>query len=141
MPIRAIAYSSQAVPGLSIDDVEQLAASADNFNRDAGVTGVLLFDGSRFLQYIEGPDDGLQQVYSRILAARQHSEMIELGRGQISGRRFPEWSMILVPIEHDELRAVATGDWTGFAASRNGRQPTGTGMDRLQRAAAFLMNT
>lgn len=140
MPIRAIAYSSQAMPGLSIDDVENLATSADNFNKSADVTGILLFDGSRFMQYIEGPDEGLKQVYSRIIASRQHSEIIELARGQISGRRFPPWPLRLLSTQHDQLRSVARGDWTGFALSRGGRAPTGTGMDRLQQAVAESMH-
>ena len=134
MPIRALAYASQAVPGLSIERIDALTREAERFNRESDVTGVLLFDGSRFLQYIEGPEDALWKVYSRILDATSHCEMMELGQGQISGRRFPYWSMRLVPAGEADLRFVSRGDWTGFSRSRG--DDTRTGTDRLVRIVA-----
>lgn len=89
MPLRAVAYASEATSGLSMDHVDDLARAAARFNFEAGVTGVLLYDGLRFLQYIEGPEDSINVVYSRILSARSHCEVIELGRGRVSGRFFP----------------------------------------------------
>lgn len=133
MPIRAIAYSSQAMPGLSTDDVVHLVRDAEAFNKQAGVTGVLLFDGSRFMQYIEGPEDGISVAYSRILASRRHFEIIELGRGPVGTRRFPYWSMRMLPAAEAELRTVAVGDWNGFARSRGARSTATTGIDRLAR--------
>ncbi|MFB3130618.1 MAG: BLUF domain-containing protein, partial [Lysobacteraceae bacterium] len=60
MPIRAVAYVSEAGPavagdpfGLGSGKLDDLVDDAARFNRSAGVTGVLLFDGSRFLQYME----------------------------------------------------------------------------------------
>jgi len=134
LPIRALAYASQAIPGLSIERVDALTRDAERFNLEVDVTGVLLFDGSRFLQYIEGPEDALWKVYSRILDSTSHCEMMELGQGQISGRRFPYWSMRLVPAGEADLRFVCRGDWTGFSRSRNDDARTGT--DRLVRIVA-----
>lgn len=130
MPIQAIAYSSQAVQGLTLDDVERLTADSAAFNHQCGVTGVLLFDGQRFMQYIEGPDECIDQVYARILGSRRHLEIMELGRGMISARRFPDWSMQLVPAGAQDLRMVVLGDWNGFARSRSAVVAR-TGVDRL----------
>lgn len=138
MPIRALAYASQAIPGLSTDRLDALTRDAECFNRQADVTGVLLYDGSRFLQYLEGPEDGLWKVYSRVLDATSHCEMMELGQGQISGRRFPYWSMRLVPAAEVDLRFVSRGDWTGFSRSRGDDARTGT--DRLVRVVAPQLN-
>lgn len=115
MPIRAIAYASEAIPGLCLDEIDDLTRSASRFNMDAGVTGVLLYDGARFLQYIEGPEDSINIVYSRILASAQHREVIELGRGFVSGRCFPYWSMRMLPALPDEVKGIATSDWAGFS--------------------------
>ncbi|WP_447896930.1 BLUF domain-containing protein [Stenotrophomonas sepilia] len=115
MPLRAIAYASEAIPGLSMDHVDDLARAAAGFNFEAGVTGVLLYDGLRFLQYIEGPEDSINVVYSRILSARSHRELIELGRGRVSGRFFPDWSMRLLWVEASEIRSVARGNWDGLS--------------------------
>lgn len=115
MPLRAIAYASEAIPGLSMDHVDDLARAAAGFNFEACVTGVLLYDGLRFLQYIEGPEDSINVVYSRILSARSHRELIELGRGRVSGRFFPDWSMRLLWVEASEIRSVARGNWDGLS--------------------------
>ncbi len=115
MPLRAIAYASEAIPGLSMDHVDDLSSAAARFNLEAGVTGVLLHDGARFLQYIEGPEDSMNIVYSRILAAGSHREIVELGRGRVSSRFFPYWSMRLLPADETELRGVAHGDWSGLS--------------------------
>nr|WP_258012478.1 BLUF domain-containing protein [Stenotrophomonas maltophilia] len=115
VPLRAIAYASEAIPGLSMDHVDDLARAAAGFNFEACVTGVLLYDGLRFLQYIEGPEDSINVVYSRILSARSHRELIELGRGRVSGRFFPDWSMRLLWVEASEIRSVARGNWDGLS--------------------------
>ena len=55
MPLRAIAYASEAVASLSAERLRGLVNDAVAFNEAADITGVLLFDGHRFLQYLEGP--------------------------------------------------------------------------------------
>ncbi|WP_295547387.1 BLUF domain-containing protein [uncultured Stenotrophomonas sp.] len=70
MNLRAIVYASEAIPGLSNGRIHDLAQSACRFNLQAGVTGVLLYDGRRFFHYLEGPEDGMAIVYARVLAAR-----------------------------------------------------------------------
>ena len=62
MPIRAVVYVSEAsdalrgdLLGLRSGKLRELVDDATRFNRDAGVSGVLLFDGTRFVQYLEGP--------------------------------------------------------------------------------------
>lgn len=98
-----------------MDHVDDLARAAARFNFEAGVTGVLLYDGLRFLQYIEGPEDTINVVYSRILSARSHCELIELGRGRVSGRFFPYWSMRLLWVDASEIRSVARSNWDGLS--------------------------
>ncbi|HDS1544933.1 TPA: BLUF domain-containing protein [Stenotrophomonas maltophilia] len=115
MPLRAVAYASEATSGLSMDHVDDLARAAARFNFEAGVTGVLLYDGLRFLQYIEGPEDSINVVYSRILSARSHCELIELGRGRVSGRFLPYWSMRLLWVDDSEIRSVARSKWDGLS--------------------------
>ena len=72
MSLHAIAYASEARADLQTTDLDRLLADATAFNRVAGVTGVLMFDGSRFLQYLEGPEDGIDSVYQRIVNARSY---------------------------------------------------------------------
>lgn len=114
MPIQAIVYTSEAVPGFGLDAADDLARRAADFNMHAGVTGLLLFDGARFLQYLEGPEDGIAVVYSRVQNSQRHTGMVELGRARTGRRHFPYWAMRMLPSEPAELRAAVGRDWSSF---------------------------
>ncbi|WP_127563870.1 BLUF domain-containing protein [Stenotrophomonas indicatrix] len=131
MPLRAIAYVSQAKPDLSAERLQTLVEDASRFNKMAGVTGVLLHDGERFLQYIEGPPDGIDSVYERILQAGSHVDIVELARGRLGQRQFPYWAMRGLPVDAALLRQLSAGDWSGFARSVNGDRIMLTAVDLL----------
>ncbi|MCI1048161.1 MULTISPECIES: BLUF domain-containing protein [unclassified Stenotrophomonas] len=140
MPIRAVAYISEAGPavagdplGLRCGKLDDLVDDAARFNRNAGVTGVLLFDGARFLQYMEGPEDGLNVAYSRVLGAASHTGLIELQRGRVGNRRLPFWPMRWLPTQPEQLKSLARADWSGFAQRTGDDVPTETAMDVLAR--------
>ncbi|HGM5118985.1 TPA: BLUF domain-containing protein [Stenotrophomonas maltophilia] len=121
MPIRAVVYVSGAGEEISGDKLglvngklDLIVDDAARFNRNAGVTGVLLFDGERFLQYMEGPEDGLSVAYSRVLGASSHDGIVELQRGSVGQRRLPFWPMKWLPVEPGELKRLAHADWTRF---------------------------
>ncbi|WP_315388751.1 BLUF domain-containing protein [uncultured Stenotrophomonas sp.] len=115
MPLHALVYCSQAVPGLTLDQIDDLAKDAAAHNHIAGVTGVLLTDGRKFLQYIEGPEEGVALAYSRITNATSHMGIVELGRSQGGPRRFPYWSMRWLPVEPEDLRIAEVSDWRDLA--------------------------
>lgn len=131
MPIRAIAYASEAVSDLPEDRLVALVEDAARFNRDAGLTGILLFDGGRFLQYVEGPEDALNIAYGRILAASSHREIVELARGRVGRRMFPYWSMRLLPAGSRELSQAAYADWRGFVRRAGYEGSPWAAMDHL----------
>ncbi|HDS1038156.1 TPA: BLUF domain-containing protein [Stenotrophomonas maltophilia] len=131
MPLRAIAYVSQALPDLSAEGLQRVVEDAARFNRMAGVTGVLLHDGRRFLQYIEGPPDGIDSVYERILQAGSHVDIIELARSRLGQRQFPYWSMRALPVDAAMLRQLVAGDWSGFIRTVEGDPAAPTAVDML----------
>lgn len=131
MPLRAIAYRSKAVQGVTADQLKALVRNAAHHNRLAGVTGVLLCDGSHFLQYIEGPEDGIERVYARVLDSRSHTDVVELARGEGNVRRFPHWSMHWIAVEEHELHAAAVADWTSVARSPCASDDVSPGVARL----------
>lgn len=75
---------------------------------DADRTGVLLFDGERFVPYLEGPEDDLSVAYSRVLGASSHTAVVELQRGRVGNRRMPIWPMRWLPIQPHELGQLET---------------------------------
>lgn len=116
MTLHAFAYVSDAVEGIGAADIDRILAAASSFNRVAGVTGVLMFDGRRFLQYLEGPDDGVASVAQRVINARSHGQIRELARGEVATRHFPRWTMASARIESEVMRAIVEAQWNGFTA-------------------------
>lgn len=112
---------SEASPYLSLGRLVELIADAERFNRQAGVTGVTLYDGARFLSYLEGPPDGLRVAYARASEARSHLNFIELARGRVSQRRLPRWPMRLFWPRRASCRASR---WQTGPASLSGAMRT-----------------
>ncbi|HDS1835970.1 TPA: BLUF domain-containing protein [Stenotrophomonas maltophilia] len=131
MPLRAIAYVSEASDSLTAERLQQLVMDAVLFNESADVTGTLLFDGSRFLQYLEGPEAGVNAAYKRILAAGSHSGVVELNRGRVGRRQFPHWRMCCVRVDELALGKIAISDWTGFVRSASALASGTSALDRL----------
>ncbi|HEL3816632.1 TPA: BLUF domain-containing protein [Stenotrophomonas maltophilia] len=130
MPNRAIVYVSEAVSGFTSERLKALMEDAARFNRSAGVTGVLLFDGRHFLQYMEGPADGLDVAFSRVSGAGSHTDLMELARGRVGQRRLP-FPMRCLPVSADELRMIALADWTSFIQRAATNQEGATAMEKL----------
>lgn len=62
-------------------------------NAEAGVTGLLVVGGRRFLQALEGPEGAVLATYRRIHADPRHFAVVELASDTITARQFPAWSM------------------------------------------------
>jgi len=135
MALRVIAYCSEARGRIGWDKVDDLARESAAFNMQAGVTGLLLFDGVRFLQYLEGPEDGLAVAYSRVQAANSHANIVELGRGRTSRRLFPYWTMRALPAAESEVRKVACSDWTCFVSRVGNEDDLFSGVAHLAQLA------
>jgi hypothetical protein len=136
MPLCAVAYVSDVAGPLSAEHLDALVDDAVRFNSLAGVTGVLLYDGDRFLQYFEGPDDGVSAVHERVLQARSHRGIIELGRARVPKRYFPYWSMRWLGVEPALIKQLASADWQAFADAVRGGPPPQSAMECLLRFVA-----
>lgn len=69
-----------------------LDASRAN-NLKAGVTGLLVSGGRRFLQALEGPDRAVLDAYARIQADPRHFALVLLSCRTVEARSFGDWSM------------------------------------------------
>lgn len=136
MPNRAMVFVSEAVPSLGSQRLELLMADAERFNRDVGITGVTLFDGSRFLAYMEGPADALSVVYARVSGSTSHAHLIELAQGRVGQRRLPYWPMRLLQVTPNDLRSISVADWSSFVQRGDADALNATAMDLLVRLAS-----
>lgn len=82
-----------------------LTASRRNNASDA-ITGLLMFNGKRFMQVLEGPPEAVQATFARICGDRRHRAPVLLSQTAVSHREFGDWSMGYRAVEgtaHDQL--------------------------------------
>ncbi|AJC16802.1 BLUF domain-containing protein [Pandoraea sputorum] len=73
--IECYAYTSRALPDLDPVALSKIIVHSRGFNESCGITGLLLYDGTTFYQYIEGPAEPLADARQRIEASRHHSSI------------------------------------------------------------------
>jgi hypothetical protein len=95
-------YTSTLAPGRDATVVANIARDARVRNRSDGISGLLVFDGERFAQFVEGPAPAILSLCSRIRRDIRHVDMTVLWEGTLHGpRRFPNWCLGYLPIEMD----------------------------------------
>ena len=74
----------------------ELEAQAAKNNVSDSITGLLVFDGTHFFQYLEGDKEKVEALYSRIEADDRHSSVTMLSSGEVSSQLFARWAMKLI---------------------------------------------
>lgn len=90
--MRQLVYISSVRKQVDVDPAVILAQSRRN-NARARVTGLLFFDGKRFLQALEGDDATVDATFARIQADGRHHALVVLSNRTIETREFGEWAM------------------------------------------------
>lgn len=112
--LQYIAYTSTASRPIVDADLRYLLADARHFNAGVDVTGILLFNGLAFFQYLEGTPQACAAVMARIRSSSLHHSIYELSCDAVDGRRFGDWRMGCTWVD-DEARWLALHDpslWT-----------------------------
>ena len=81
---------------LSGPELGRLLHQSQMHNQAANITGVLLYDGTRFLQVLEGEKGVIEAVFARILLDCRHTDVQILANGATERRQFKSWAMGLV---------------------------------------------
>jgi hypothetical protein len=105
-PLHSIAYVSSARTEIPAAKLELLLRKARLYNSTHGITGVLLYSGGNFLQFLEGPTHAVMQAYHRIRLSPLHGDLIELISEPTPSRHFAGWSMAHRSISWENLMRV-----------------------------------
>jgi hypothetical protein len=112
MQLKSLAYTSLARFDLTGGDLVDIHQTARRLNALDGITGLLLFNGTRFLQIVEGADGAIDALVERLRADPRHSSLEIRDQRRIDRRSFADWSMELVTVSahyleaHDEIEAA-----------------------------------
>nr|WP_280960048.1 BLUF domain-containing protein [Aquibium carbonis] len=94
-PLCNLVYRSRAVNDLSAGQLRQLTLNSEERNRRESITGIVVYDDSRFFQWLEGPRDSLSRVMCSIRNDPRHTDIEVLSERTSSQRAFGAWNMKL----------------------------------------------
>ena len=109
--LRSIAYISSTNGTLADEELERLLIDARAFNESVGVTGVLLYNGASFFQYLEGENVACVRAFERIVASSLHHSVHKLGEQYGELRYFPNWTMGFSTASKSQLLALSRAEW------------------------------
>ena len=98
MNLKSLTYTSFAGLDLQARDLEEIHRTARNANALEGITGLLIFNGTHFLQIVEGSRDAIEDLLERLRRDPRHSGLEVRDERKIQARSFPDWSMELVRV-------------------------------------------
>jgi hypothetical protein len=108
MSLTSVTYTSLARIDLQASDLENIHQTARELNAIDGVTGLLVFNGTHFLQIIEGADGAIEDLIDRLRRDPRHNGFEIRDRRKVEERSFPEWSMELVRVNASYFHARDT---------------------------------
>ncbi|MEB8327650.1 BLUF domain-containing protein [Dietzia kunjamensis] len=108
--LKYLVYTSVATRTMLPEDLESILFTSRRKNLDAEITGILLYRGSSFVQFLEGPLCEVDSLMDRIARDDRHTGVRVLVVERVTERSFGDWKM-------------------GFALPKNTRP---TGVDGLR---------
>lgn len=101
--LSTIIYRSHIAGHVPVKSLTDLAVKANKINESSDISGILLFNGTHFFQVLEGPEQAVKAIYSRICQDPRHHNLVELMRDYAPSRRFGNVGMELFDLgQHDK---------------------------------------
>ncbi|MEM6998943.1 MAG: BLUF domain-containing protein [Pseudomonadota bacterium] len=93
--ITHLLYRSRATNAMSGDELRDLLKKARERNASENLTGLLVHDRGRFVQWLEGPPENLQRIWTSIKSDPRHSDVERIFVPRLQQRMFSDWDMQL----------------------------------------------
>jgi hypothetical protein len=105
MNLSRLVYYSERNMSVPLD-INQLITVCHKNNSKTTVTGMLHFNGSHFIQVLEGGRADISFTYHRITADPRHQKILLLHCSDVRERLFPGWSMGLHEGMNERTREI-----------------------------------
>ena len=117
-------------------ELGELFTHARAKNKSLLVTGALLVSEDRFVQTLEGEEDVVRALLTRIEQDPRHDRVELLDASLVSGRAFPRWSMAEVAEDgQSDINLIAHQAGIARAASRGDTTSEQEGVLKVMRDA------
>lgn len=93
MSVFFYAYSSKFNFDHDITVIPNIVRTSRLNNLKDHITGMLIFDGEKFFQFIEGDQAAINSLVKKIKSDNRHIDFIEITFGELDQRVFNDWNM------------------------------------------------
>lgn len=93
MSLNFVMYQSRALVPNTAHEHNLILEACNRRNKTQALTGFLHRESDLFLQYLEGPEDQLNETLARISKDERHTNVQVLHKGALDQRHFPDWQM------------------------------------------------
>lgn len=87
-------------------DIEDILETAENYNNQNGISGILLYHSGLFLQLLEGDAAAVDLLYSKIFKDRRHNNVTTLFEVEAQKRLFTKWGMAYRDVNDLDIKMV-----------------------------------
>ncbi len=94
-----IVYTSSATKPLSTQEIKALELAASERNLKLDITGLLIYQNGKFLQFLEGPKNQVETLFSSIELDKRHQAINFLRHEPIVKRQFTDWYMKYINVD------------------------------------------
>ena len=108
MHLKSLTYTSIAKLDLTDGDLAAILTIARDLNAIDGITGLLIFNGTHFLQLIEGAHLAIDELVEKLRRDPRHSGFEIRDERRVDERSFAGWSMELIRVESRYFEARQT---------------------------------
>ncbi|HVF83327.1 MAG TPA: BLUF domain-containing protein [Sphingomicrobium sp.] len=99
MHLKTVTYTSLAALDLTEEDVVAIHQSSARANALEGMTGLLIFNGTHFLQIVEGSSDAIDDLLDRLHRDSRHHGIEIRDERLVDERAFGDWAMEMVRVK------------------------------------------
>lgn len=91
--LTGIVYYSKATQAFDDESLRALAEQSSQANAKVGISGLLMYVDGYFMQYLEGENEPLSKLISKISADNRHTVLKQFSTSTLTARLFPAWNM------------------------------------------------
>jgi Sensors of blue-light using FAD len=102
-PLYEAIYVSTIAPGMAIRSVADIASRARIANQRQGITGLLIFDGLRFCEQLEGSQKQVLSLLEKIRHDPRHIKLELIHQGELASPRFKSFSLGYTTVEDPDV--------------------------------------
>ena len=96
-------YVSTLAPGRPVSSVGNIAGKARVSNPIRGITGLLIFDGMRFCQQLEGMEQQVLALLEKVRHDPRHTNVQIVHHDELASRRFNNFSLGYTTVEDPQV--------------------------------------